>query len=852
MTRPVLPAAATLGFVSLLGLMLLLPEAGGPRAETDATEYALWSPYWTLQPGFTSTLEMKNNLAEEGLTVHVWLYSAAGEEQYLQAVPLEPRQTAIVNLNSAIDALPAPVAARLGKQGSAKITFTGHHPSNLMGAITVTNPERGIAWNFRLYPSFPELPVAPVRGLFWLYDGETDGLVAAQNASEEFITLHPSFDIAGTSHPLPPVPLAPGQSFLLSLRRELERLGLSEVRLGGIEFTYEGPGDALQAHGALFNQRGFSAEIDFHRFTRWDERRDFTQRTPRFALGRADPVLGLPAPTVFEPVLLLHNFNRHPLDVTLAVGYRTADGPQETQIPLQLAAGESQILELTEHLSGVVPPETHWASLELGYSDWHNGLAAALVSVSRDGEHTLNSVLNWVIGTNHEGWYWQVDADRNTLLAIFNRRPEAVTVAVSLDYSVAGVSQSYDLPERTIPGRSTDMVDIGEVIAAGVPDGDGDVIPASVSFGGYRVRKLGPDGEGALTTEALVLDRRRKTYASYYNTGCCYYSPPRLNPTSLSGTVSGLFQITLTLKNACTSAWEEALDPFYWSGSTSIAAVDSTWGDGNFVGVGSTSLWGRVRYFKVGAGECPMSTESDPSSATVFSVSVGISPASVPPGGETTVTVSVLPALEGRTVSLSPQEVPYSGGHQHLGRLLGTLAATSGTTNAQGKFITTYTASQFGGGEVIKATHNTTSGPAVGYSPTLIVRVLGLSPLSDGANFDLKGSTTAHPDNHYGNATALAKLPVIADQYAALFPGSVLEYDDMSLVTGGQFDIGPTTAHPEWQFWQIPHEEHRFGANCDVHKSNVPSARWPDLRTIFINNGSGNFLEHPDHWHLRF
>jgi hypothetical protein len=48
-----------------------------------------------------------------------------------------------------------------------------------------------------------------------------------------------------------------------------------------------------------------------------------------------------------------------------------------------------------------------------------------------------------------------------------------------------------------------------------------------LASGGYRVRELGPDGEGALTTEALVLDRRRKTYASYYNTGCCYYSPPR-------------------------------------------------------------------------------------------------------------------------------------------------------------------------------------------------------------------------------------------------------------------------------------------------------------------------------------
>ena len=184
MRRPKLSVAATLGFITVLGLMILLPTAKSPRAESDATEQVLWSPYWTVASNFTSTLEVKNNLTEEVLTAHVWLYSAAGEEHYLQTVSLQPRQTAVLHLNSAIGALPAPVAARLGKQGSAKVTFTAPHPSNLMGAITVTNPEHGIAWNFRLYASFPEMPSVPVRGLFWLYDDQTDGLVAAQNSSE--------------------------------------------------------------------------------------------------------------------------------------------------------------------------------------------------------------------------------------------------------------------------------------------------------------------------------------------------------------------------------------------------------------------------------------------------------------------------------------------------------------------------------------------------------------------------------------------------------------------------------------------------------------------------------------------
>jgi len=836
--------ALGLAILCLLAAGILLLGDKPAQAEEERAEQVLWSPYWTVAPNFTSTLEMKNNLAEEPLTVHVWLYSAGGEEHYLQAVWLQPRQTVVLDLNTAIAALPPATAARLGKEGTAKATFLASHVSNLMGAISVTNPKRGAAWNFRLYPSFAERPVVPVRGLFWLYDQKTDGFVAAQNASDSFITLNPSFHIEGMSHPLPPVSLAPGQHFKLELRKELERLGLLEVTAGGIEFTYQGPGDALKAHGVLFNKKGFSAEIHFSRFDQWDEPRDFTQRTPRFPLGPADPRLGLPAPTVFEPFLLLHNFNRHPLEVNVAVGYRTAEGPQETQIPLALTAGENQVLRLEDYLGAAVPPDAHWASLELGYTDRHNGLAAALLSVSRDGEHSLNSVLNWVVASSNEGWYWRADEDYNTLIAVYNRDAAEATVALSLDYSVDGEARRYDLPERVIPGRATEIFDVGELVAAAVPDEDGDVIPAGVAVGGYRVRKLEPDLSLTLTTEALVLDRRRKSYLSLYNTGVCY-NAVSLSPTSLVGPVGAFAQVVLLGFNTAEGVWQPLPTPLYSSQNSSIASV-SGFGVVEFRAPGTTTVKGSKFIPEDMVFECFYRSMSDTSPVTVKEVTVSLSQTIVLPGNPTTVTVTALPAQAGQSVSLQAQEVAFSGGHEHLGRPVGSFASPSGTTNSEGRFTTTYTAPQFSGGMTIIATVAGIAG-----SKHLSVVVTGLSLLGPGANYTLEGATTPHPVNHYGNATAIANLPPIADQYAALFPGSVLEYDDMSLVLGGQFDVGPRPAHPEWQFWQFPHQEHRLGANCDVHKSNVPSQRWDTLEGIFLDNNA-TFLEEPDHWHLRF
>jgi hypothetical protein len=100
--------------------------------------------------------------------------------------------------------------------------------------------------------------------------------------------------------------------------------------------------------------------------------------------------------------------------------------------------------------------------------------------------------------------------------------------------------------------------------------------------------------------------------------------------------------------------------------------------------------------------------------------------------------------------------------------------------------------------------------------------------------------------NHYGTATANSDLVTIANQYAAAFPGGVLNYNDQSLVQGGLFDINAD--------WATPHVEHRLGINCDVYMGNVPAGNVATLLTIFVNNGSPNYLPEPalNHWHLRF
>lgn len=122
------------------------------------------------------------------------------------------------------------------------------------------------------------------------------------------------------------------------------------------------------------------------------------------------------------------------------------------------------------------------------------------MSVSQDGAHSIRSVLNAVEGSGSEGWFWRADADYNTYITMFNADSEEARVQVSLDYSVNGERRSYQLPERTVPARVTELIDIEAVIAAGVPDPEGDILPAGVGYGGYSVRKVGPRPPAAATS----------------------------------------------------------------------------------------------------------------------------------------------------------------------------------------------------------------------------------------------------------------------------------------------------------------------------------------------------------------
>lgn len=249
---------------------------------------------------------------------------------------------------------------------------------------------------------------------------------------------------------------------------------------------------------------------------------------------------------------------------------------------------------------------------------------------------------------------------------------------------------------------------------------------------------------------------------------------------------------------------------------------------------------------------------------TAYDFTVTISPTTVAPlnsgtPNTTTVTVQTNPFVT-RYVTLQDVRLGGAayGGHEPNHPTTfpagtgGTFSPASGNTSGStGRFTSTYTSRIFSGEHQIKATMSvgTKTAPI-----SLRVKVSGVQQLIDGANFNLIGSTNNHilPNNHYGTATANNGLVSIAGQYAGEFPQSILHYDDQSLPWGGLFDIGPISNHPEYQFWQPPHDSHRYGIDCDISKTLVPVERRDRVRQIIVLNGATVPEENSVHWHARW
>lgn len=288
-------------------------------AGNEVRDFAIHAPYWSTEPGFVSTIQMRNYRVDESLTVTPVLYLIGGREVTLDPITLNPSETRVLNINEAL-------AARGETEtiGAAEIRYR-HETEGVFGAnLTALNVTQSLIANFPL-----RMPQGTERleGIWWFLDQDTDGFVAAQNTSAATIEVTPTLYVRGRPHRLAPLELQPHEMKLIRLRQELRSLGLETAKEGGIQLESSIP-EALIAGGSLMNPAiGFSSEMRFGDPRLEAERvkalaSSRTLHALNVSIGAPPPDMGLPDGSVLKPIMVLRNVEREMIRVQPVFKYR--------------------------------------------------------------------------------------------------------------------------------------------------------------------------------------------------------------------------------------------------------------------------------------------------------------------------------------------------------------------------------------------------------------------------------------------------------------------------------------------------------------------------------------------------
>lgn len=171
---------------------LVKPGTRVALAEWKPTQQEVSTSYWSLEPGWNTELEIRNNLAERQLTVTPVLRTAAGREIALPDVVLASEEVTSINLQQAVAQVAPELVNRMGSFGSAAVRFSGLNERNVFAATMVYREGHPIDFHFDGYDAASLISLLPAlqARLQW-------GPVVAEQRSE-FLFLQPK-TYSGTS-----------------------------------------------------------------------------------------------------------------------------------------------------------------------------------------------------------------------------------------------------------------------------------------------------------------------------------------------------------------------------------------------------------------------------------------------------------------------------------------------------------------------------------------------------------------------------------------------------------------------------------------------------------------------------
>ncbi len=599
------------------------PVATLPTTHTVPTrDYEQTAPYWTTEPGWHTDLQLRNNLASESLTVNAAVRTADGSETALQPVTLLPGEVRSVSLMDALMAVHSGLPGQAGAYGSVVMRYHSKSMRNLYASVMVHVTGQPIMYHLDASSPAHNWHSGTEEGIWWFPNSTVRDYLILSNQADHAISGTLELYDANGKLVAQPLQLMAGATQRLSVGGLVAQAG-SIAKYGGIRIVMNEDAGFLDAAHVLFDLKsGFSAtmkmfernpslaraQMDFVDSGKW------ITRAPMLALSQPDPLLALPGKAVLQPMFLVRNTTRKPLDVQADLHWRNQFQDGRFSLPvLHLAPQETRLVDVAKlQQDGSVPLTASWAQITLSADAEPNDFMAVATSYDSTLRYGAQTPFSDQLANHLEGGEWKVDTTHTSILAIGNGSSAPVDATLSILFDQG--RKQYQAT-HSVAANDQWFVDVGQLIRSAVPDDNGLVLPPDLGAGAYSLHQL-HGGRLSSLYEGKVITDKTFGHATYGCMICCGYTGDAggvyLDPNPLVLNVGETGSTNPNGTNQCNGTSENLfsyLDSWQIA-DTSVISMDE-YSRMTGVGVGSTTTQAKLTRVPNGDGEgtrkpCPV------------------------------------------------------------------------------------------------------------------------------------------------------------------------------------------------------------------------------------------------------
>ncbi len=470
-------------------------------AASDPNLRRVFCSYWTTQDGYTSVVELHNNLIGQSIVVQPVLLSPAGVRSELDPIQLGPLQNASLDLGTAL----AKTSARGLRSGSAVFEYSYKNRAALLAEIYVT--EASTTLSYTVAGSEVGASTKNQHGVFWLPDRQAKAYITLQNASATAeIHVSASFEGTAAQPPFLTANLAPNTSQVVEVPLATLSLGrpAAEELFGAIVLKHDAPDGALHASGWIEEeQTGYSNTMTFYDPGR---SRGTSLYGPQVFVGQRNDLLASGKRLTIDSYLVLLNTSSTAISPRGQFYFESGGEMTHISLPLtSLAPGQSSLVALgAMQNAGLIPASVSMGSIVIGYDGPEAALMGRVYGIANDPTYGFYIALDTDTPARLNEVYWTTAGDANSFLTVTNFGAQPDQVSITFTFS----GGTWPLPKVTLaPFQSTTV---------NVRDWKGHGLPANVEYGGFRVLGNSPV-KSKLVAKEHIISEDLGVSAPFYN-----------------------------------------------------------------------------------------------------------------------------------------------------------------------------------------------------------------------------------------------------------------------------------------------------------------------------------------------